>query len=227
MAPDVAIKGDPRLVGVLQSPLGLRERALPYASRARFCIFHQEGLADPSLVCPNRCLPSIRCSIRRSLRQRPSSHRKRVISTPWPSAAVFAEDQLEPFPRSSCLICNSACRRMSDSLAIRWSLLMPVISASYLRQRPSPYRNRRESMPAPFPTSIVIVRLSIHRRLPSECRLQPRAAFAIHAILAQLRVPLLLAADVLPVSPLANTSICFFRPGSSLGLSHSDVSSHR
>ena len=41
-----------------------------------------QGLAardDPKQTCPTRCVPSIRCPVPRSSRQRPSSHRNRTI----------------------------------------------------------------------------------------------------------------------------------------------------
>ena len=106
----------------------------------RLCLFHQEGLADPSLVCPNRC------SIRRNLRQPPSSHRKRVISTSWPSAAVFAEDQFKPFPRSSCLIHDAASRLAAiHPPTPRPAWLFPA-PAGQLAECPSSHSNRLDSI---------------------------------------------------------------------------------
>ena len=64
-----------------------------------FCQICPAACTDPGQTCLSRCVPAILYS-----RQRPPSHRNRVISTSRTPAGSFVQHQFEPLPRLPCLI---------------------------------------------------------------------------------------------------------------------------
>ena len=76
---------------------------------SRFCVSCPMARSDVGNSAPAPCPAAIPRDRLATGGLTPSSHRNRLVSISWPSAAVFVQDQLEPVPRPACLKRYSAC----------------------------------------------------------------------------------------------------------------------
>ena len=74
-----------------------------------------------------------------------SCHGWRLPSFLGVHSSAFIQDQLEPLPRPSCLICNRASRAAAAESATRQPCCVFRSAARQRSERPSSYRNRLES----------------------------------------------------------------------------------